>query len=63
MALRIPGKGVSAAHIPYCFIQNAKPCSLSANWGRTEYLAKIQGRGEHAGKWGCAQAEPAPIST
>jgi uncharacterized membrane protein YeaQ/YmgE (transglycosylase-associated protein family) len=33
MALRIPGKGVSAAHIPYCFIQNAKPCSLSANWG------------------------------
>jgi len=35
MALRIPGKGVSAAHIPYCFIQNAKPCSLSANWGST----------------------------
>jgi hypothetical protein len=36
MALRIPGKGVSAAHIPYCFIQNAKPCSLSANWGQSK---------------------------
>ena len=41
MALRIPGKGVSAAHIPYCFIQNAKPCSLSANWGRPYLLDDI----------------------